>query len=75
MDGLTLQALAEGVISILLTLITYFLSNISQEMKQFKKDYGELRNICNWLLAEQAALRSKVEGITKSGKTRAPKPD
>lgn len=64
----------EGIISLLLTIITYHLSAISQEMKQFKKDYSDLRNTCNWLITEQEAIRSKLDGLMKNTKSKPVKP-
>jgi hypothetical protein len=72
MDGLEIQPMMEGIISLLLTIITYHLSSISQEMKQFKKDYSELRNTCNGLIAEQVSIRTKLDGLMKKTKR---KPD
>jgi hypothetical protein len=72
MDGLEIQQMMEGIISLLLTIITYHLSSISQEMKQFKKDYSELRNTCNGLIAEQVSIRTKLDGLMKKTKR---KPD
>jgi hypothetical protein len=69
MDGLIMQPMMEGIISLLLTIITYHLSSISQEMKQFKKDYSELRNTCNGLISEQVSIRSKLDGLIKKSKT------
>jgi hypothetical protein len=65
MDGLNMQPMMKGIISLLLTIITYHLSSISQEMKQFKKDYSELRNTCNGLISEQVSIRSKLDGLLK----------
>jgi hypothetical protein len=73
MDGLTMQPLLEGIISLLLTIITYHLSSISQEMKQFKKDYSDLRNTCNGLIAEQVSIRSKLDGLIKNTKSKPTK--
>jgi hypothetical protein len=72
MDGLEIQPMMEGIISLLLTIITYHLSSISQEMKQFKKDYSELRNTCNGLISEQVSIRTKLDGLMKKTKR---KPD
>jgi hypothetical protein len=72
MDGLEIQQMMEGIISLLLTIITYHLSSISQEMKQFKKDYSELRNTCNGLISEQVSIRTKLDGLMKKTKR---KPD
>jgi hypothetical protein len=75
MDGLNLQPVLEGLISILLTIITYYLNGISQEMKQFKKDYADLTKVCNWLVTEQLAMRTTLDGLTKPKKRLAVKPD
>jgi hypothetical protein len=74
MDGINLQPMMEGIISLLLTIITYHLSAISQEMKQFKKDYSDLRNTCNWLIAEQEAIRTRLDGLAKNTKSKPAKP-
>lgn len=75
MDGLEMQPMMEGVISLLLTIITYHLSSISQEMKQFKKDYSELRNTCNGLISEQVCIRTKLDGLMKKTKRKPELPD
>ncbi|WP_113922991.1 hypothetical protein [Cognataquiflexum aquatile] len=75
MDGLEMQPMMEGVISLLLTIITYHLSSISQEMKQFKKDYSELRNTCNGLISEQVSIRTKLDGLMKKTKRKPELPD
>lgn len=75
MDGLEIQPMMEGIISLLLTIITYHLSSISQEMKQFKKDYSELRNTCNGLISEQVSIRTKLDGLMKRTKRKPELPD
>jgi hypothetical protein len=75
MDGLEIQPMMEGIISLLLTIITYHLSSISQEMKQFKKDYSELRNTCNGLISEQVSIRTKLDGLIKKTKRKPELPD
>jgi hypothetical protein len=75
MDGLEMQPMMEGVISLLLTIITYHLSSISQEMKQFKKDYSEMRNTCNGLISEQVSIRTKLDGLMKKTKMTPELPD
>ena len=75
MDGLEIQPMMEGIISLLLTIITYHLSSISQEMKQFKKDYSELRNTCNGLISEQVSIRTKLDGLMKKTKRKPELPD
>ncbi|EMS35455.1 hypothetical protein C943_00228 [Mariniradius saccharolyticus AK6] len=75
MDGLNLQPVLEGLISILLTIITYYLNGISQEMKQFKKDYADLTKVCNWLVAEQLAMRKTLDGLTTPKTRPTLKPD
>ena len=75
MDGLDIQPMMEGIISLLLTIITYHLSSISQEMKQFKKDYSELRNTCNGLISEQVSIRTKLDGLMKKTKRKPELPD
>ena len=75
MDGLEMQPMLEGIISLLLTIITYHLSSISQEMKQFKKDYSELRNTCNGLISEQVSIRTKLDGLMKKTKRKPELPD
>ena len=75
MDGLEMQPMMEGIISLLLTIITYHLSSISQEMKQFKKDYSELRNTCNGLISEQVSIRTKLDGLMKKTKRKPELPD
>ncbi|MCR9014631.1 hypothetical protein [Aquiflexum gelatinilyticum] len=75
MDGLEIQPMMEGIISLLLTIITYHLSSISREMKQFKKDYSELRNTCNGLISEQVSIRTKLDGLMKKTKRKPELPD
>jgi site-specific recombinase XerC len=75
MDGMNMQQMLEGLISILLTIITYYLNGISQDMKQFKKDYADLRKLCNWLVAEQMVMKTALEGISKPKKRTVVKPD
>jgi hypothetical protein len=75
MDGLEIQQMMEGIISLLLTIITYHLSSISQEMKQFKKDYSELRNTCNGLISEQVSIRTKLDELMKKTKRKPELPD
>jgi hypothetical protein len=75
MDGMNLQPLLEGVISILLTIITYHLNSISQEMKQFKKEYGELAKLCNWLVSEHLSMRTTLESLSRPKKRESIKPD
>ncbi|MCH6236823.1 hypothetical protein [Cognataquiflexum rubidum] len=75
MDGLEMQPMMEGIISLLLTIITYHLSSISQEMKQFKKDYSELRNTCNGMISEQVSIRTKLNGLMKKTKRKPELPD
>lgn len=75
MDGLEMQPMMEGIISLLLTIITYHLSSISQEMKQFKKDYSELRNTCNGLISEQVSIQTKLDGLMKKTKRKPELPD
>ncbi|MCH7404958.1 hypothetical protein [Belliella aquatica] len=52
-----------GVMSLLLSIIAYFLKLLVQDIRDLRKDYGDLRELCIWLKAKQTTLEHK---ITKS---------
>ncbi|WP_076500716.1 hypothetical protein [Belliella pelovolcani] len=49
-----------GVMSLLLSIIAYFLKLLVQDIRDLKKDYSSLRELCIWLKAKQISLESKI---------------
>ncbi|MGY6521528.1 MAG: hypothetical protein ACXIUD_07360 [Mongoliitalea sp.] len=49
-----------GVMSLLLSIIAYFLKLLVQDIRDLKKDYGDLRALCMWLKVRQTELENKL---------------
>ncbi|UJP64874.1 hypothetical protein [Mongoliitalea daihaiensis] len=49
-----------GVMSLLLSIIAYFLKLLVQDIRDLKKDYGDLRALCIGLKAKQTELELKI---------------
>jgi hypothetical protein len=49
-----------GLMSFLLSIIAYFLKLLVQDIRDLKKDYGNLRALCIGLKAKQTALEDKI---------------
>ncbi|WP_041779237.1 hypothetical protein [Belliella baltica] len=49
-----------GVVSLLLSIIAYFLKLLVQDIRDLRKDYGDLRELCIWLKAKQISLEHKI---------------
>ncbi len=49
-----------GVMSLLLSIIAYFLKLLVQDIRDLRKDYGDLRELCIWLKAKQISLENKI---------------
>ncbi|MFD2035156.1 hypothetical protein ACFSKL_10160 [Belliella marina] len=51
-----------GVLSILLSIIAYFLKLLVQDIRDLRKDYVDLRELCVWLKVEQGDIRRFIAG-------------
>ncbi|EMS32584.1 hypothetical protein C943_01311 [Mariniradius saccharolyticus AK6] len=49
------------VVTILLSVIAYFLKLLVQDIRDLKRDHMDLRELCIWLKAEQSNLRMYLE--------------
>ncbi|GAB3654951.1 hypothetical protein GCM10028791_25920 [Echinicola sediminis] len=61
MDNLNMPELSEAVVSFLLSVITYLLKLLVQEIRQMKRDQLELRDMFLWLKSEQQNLKEWFE--------------
>jgi len=50
-----------GLMSILLSIIAYFLRMLVQDIRDLKKEQGQLRELFIWLKAEQEILRKSMD--------------
>ncbi|UCS95048.1 hypothetical protein KZP23_08570 [Echinicola marina] len=69
MDQLVLPGLSEAVVSFLLSVITYLLKLLVQEIRQMKRDQLELRDMFLWLKAEQQNIREWLDSQLKQIKS------
>lgn len=56
-----LTLLLGTVVTILLSVIAYFLKLLVQDIRDLKRDHMDLRELCIWLKAEQSNLRMYLE--------------
>lgn len=49
------------VVTVLLSVIAYFLKLLVQDIRDLKCDHMDLRELCIWLKAEQSNLRMYLE--------------
>jgi hypothetical protein len=49
------------VVTLLLSVIAYFLKLLVQDIRDLKRDHMDLRELCIWLKAEQSNLRMYLE--------------
>ena len=58
---MSLPVIVGGVISLLLSIIAYFLHLLVMDIRQLKADQVELREFCVWLKAEQKNTRQWMQ--------------
>jgi hypothetical protein len=67
-----LTLLLGSLVTILLSVIAYFLKLLVQDIRELKRDHMDLRELCIWLKAEQSQLQKYLVPGRKKASPRVP---
>ncbi|SIT17515.1 hypothetical protein [Belliella pelovolcani] len=67
MDGIVYQAIIGGVVSLLLSIIAYFLHLLIQDIRYMKLEQHKLGHLCIKLRSEQEFIRKWLKKVIIKG--------